>query len=120
MRGLALVLAAVGTYGVFSFMVAERRREIGIRMALGAGRSRVLAQVMTQGLRLTLLGLVLGLAGAYAANQVIASMLFAVRPSDPQTMAGVIAAIVAVAALACWLPAFRASRLDPNDVLRAD
>jgi putative ABC transport system permease protein len=116
--GLALLLAAVGTYGVLSYTVAERRREIGIRLALGADRRNVLADVMKQGLTLTTIGIVAGLAGALALNRVIASLLFGVQPTDPATMAGVVATITLVAALACWLPAWRASRLDPNVVLR--
>jgi predicted permease len=118
--GLALLLAAVGTYGVFSYMVSERRREVGIRMALGAGRSRILAQIMTEGLQLTAAGAFAGLVGALAANHVIASMLFGVHPTDSTTIAAVIVAIAAVGALACWVPAFRASRVDPNVVLRTD
>jgi putative ABC transport system permease protein len=117
---LALLLAAIGTYGVFSYMVTERRREIGIRMALGAERSRILGQFLSQGLQLTALGVAVGLAGAFGLNQVVASMLFGVRVTDPLTMAAVVAAIVTVAAVSCWLPAHRASRLDPNLVLRAE
>jgi predicted permease len=118
--GLALLLAAIGTYGVLSYMVAERRREIGIRMALGADQGNVLGQVMKQGLTLTAVGIVAGLAGAFALNRVIASMLFGVEPTDPMTMAAVVATITLVAAIACWLPAWRASRVDPNIVLRDD
>jgi putative ABC transport system permease protein len=118
--GLALLLAAVGTYGVLSYMVTERRREIGVRMAIGASRSSVIKLVMTQGLSATVIGVVLGVAGAFAANRMIASLLFGVHPNDAATMAGVIATISLVAAVACWLPAWRASRLDPNEVLRAD
>jgi predicted permease len=118
--GLALLLAAIGTYGVLSYMVAERRREIGIRMALGADRSSVLGQVMKQGLTLTGVGIAAGLAGAFALNQLIASLLFGVQPTDPATLAGVIGTIVLVATVACWIPAWRASRLDPNVVLRDD
>ena len=117
---LALLLAAIGTYGVLSYMVAERRREIGIRMALGADQGSVLGQVMKQGLILTGVGIVAGLAGAFALNRVIASMLFGVEPTDPATMAAVVATIALVAAIACWLPAWRASRVDPNIVLRDD
>jgi ABC-type antimicrobial peptide transport system permease subunit len=116
--GLALLLAAIGTYGVLSYMVAERRREIGIRMALGANQSTVLAQVMKQGLLVTTAGIVTGLAGAFALNRLIASLLFGVQPTDPITMAGVTATILLVAAAACWLPAWRASRVEPNVVLR--
>lgn len=116
--GLALLLAAIGTYGVLSYSVAERRREIGIRMALGADQGSVLAQVMKQGLVLTTIGIVAGLAGAFALNRLIASLLFGVRPTDPITMVAVVATITLVAAIACWLPAWRASRVDPNVVLR--
>ena len=118
--GLALLLAAVGTYGVLSFMVAERRREIGIRLALGADNSRVMVQIMRQGLVLTAVGLVVGLAGAFGLNRLIASLLFGVRPTDTMTMAVVVGTITLVAAVACWVPAWRASRLDPNVVLRED
>jgi predicted permease len=118
--GLALLLAAVGTYGVLSYMVTARRREIGVRMALGASRSSVIGLVMKQGLQATVIGVILGVAGAFAANRMIASLLFGVQPTDAATMAGVIATISTVAAFACWLPGWRASRLDPNVVLRAD
>jgi predicted permease len=117
---LALLLAAIGTYGVLSYMVAERRREIGIRMALGAAQGSVLTQVMKQGLVLTGVGIVIGLAGAFGLNRLIASLLFGVQPTDPVTMAGVIGTIAIVAVVACGLPAWRASRLDPNIVLRQD
>ena len=116
--GLALLLAAIGTYGVLSYMVAERRREIGIRMALGADQASVLRQVMKHGLVLTTVGIVVGLAGAFALNRLIASLLFGVRPTDPSTLVGVLATITLVATAACWLPAWRASRVDPNVVLK--
>jgi predicted permease len=116
--GLALLLAAIGTYGVLSYMVTERRREIGIRVALGATRSHVLTQIMKQGLQVTALGVTIGLAGALAVNRLIASLLFGVQPADTVTIAFVIATITAVAVVASWLPAWRASRLDPNFVLR--
>ena len=117
---LALLLAAVGTYGVLSYVVAERRREIGIRMALGAGRSSVLAQVMKQGLVLTAAGVVAGLAGALGLNRLIGSLLFGVQPTDAATLAAVVATIAVVAVVACGWPAWRASRLDPNVALRAE
>ncbi|HEX6164989.1 MAG TPA: ABC transporter permease [Vicinamibacterales bacterium] len=118
--GLALLLAAIGTYGVLSYMVAERRREIGIRMALGADQSSVLGGVMKQGLTLTTIGIVAGLAGALALNRLIASLLFGVQPTDTVTIVAVVATITLVAAIACLLPAWRASRVDPNVVLRDD
>jgi ABC-type antimicrobial peptide transport system permease subunit len=116
--GLALLLAAIGTYGVLSFMVTERRREIGIRIALGATRSYVLTQIMKQGLQVTALGVAIGLAGALAVNRLIVSLLFGVQATDTATIGLVVATIGAVAAVASWLPAWRASRLDPNVVLR--
>jgi ABC-type antimicrobial peptide transport system permease subunit len=116
--GLALLLAAIGTYGVLSYMVAERRREIGIRIALGATRSHVLTQIIKQGLQVTALGVTIGLAGALAVNRLMASLLFGVQPADTMTITFVIATITAVAVLASYLPAWRASRLDPNVVLR--
>jgi len=117
--GLALLLAAVGTYGVVSSIVAERRSEIGIRMALGADRFSVVAHVMREGLLLTGIGVVVGLAGAFGLNRLIASLLFGVRPTDVPTVAGVAATMIIVAAVASLLPAWRASRLDPITVLRA-
>jgi predicted permease len=116
--GLALLLAAIGSYGVLSYMVTERRREIGIRMALGADRSSVMRMVLSQGLRLTLFGVVAGLAAAFAMSRVLASLLFGVRPSDPMTIAAVVAIIGAVALVACYLPARVATRVDPMIVLR--
>ena len=118
--GLALLLAAIGTYGVLSYMVAERRREIGIRMALGADQGNVLSQVLKQGLLLTGAGVIAGLAGAFALNRLIASMLYGVAPTDPATLVIVVATMTLVATLACWLPAWRASRVDPIVVLRDD
>lgn len=118
LAGLALLLAAIGTYGVLSYMVTERRREIGIRFALGAVRSQVLGQIVSQGLQVTAVGLGIGLAVALGLNRLIASLLFGVEPADVLTIAFVIATMMSVAAIASWLPAWRASRLDPNVVLR--
>ena len=118
--GLALLLAAVGTYGVFSYIVAERRGEIGIRMALGAPRLGVLAHVMKEGLVLAGIAVAVGLAAAYVLSGLIASLLFGVRPIDVPTAAAVAGTMIIVAALACLLPAWRASRLDPLAALRGD
>jgi predicted permease len=117
---LALLLAAVGTYGVLAYIVAERRREIGIRMALGAGRSRVLRDVVREGLQLTAVGVVAGTGSACLLNRLITSLLFGVGPTDAATFATAIPAIALVAVVACSLPAWRASRLDPNVVLRSE
>jgi predicted permease len=116
--GLAPLLAAVGTYGVLSYMVTERRREIGIRMALGAARGRVLRLVMSQGLTLAGIGAALGIAGSLALTRLMESLLFGVQPSDPLTLATVIAAIGVIATIACVVPAHRATRVDPVVVLR--
>lgn len=116
--GLALLLAATGTYGVLSYMVAQQRREIGIRMALGAERNVVLRAVMGHGLKLACVGLVAGIAGALVLTRLMETLLFAVRPNDPATLAGVAALIAAVAAAASLIPAFRATRVDPLVALK--
>jgi ABC-type antimicrobial peptide transport system permease subunit len=118
--GLALLLAAIGTYGVLSYMVTERRREIGIRVALGAARFHVLTQIMKQGLQVTALGVTIGLAGALAVNRLIASLLFGVTSTDLATFAGVILLLVAATLLACYIPARRATTVDPMVALRCD
>jgi putative ABC transport system permease protein len=115
---LALLLAAIGTYGVLSYMVAERRREVGIRVALGAARSQVRTQILRQGFEVTAIGIAIGLGGALGLNRLIASLLFGVQPADTATIVIVVVTITAVALLASWLPAWRASRVDPNIVLR--
>jgi putative ABC transport system permease protein len=118
--GLALLLAAVGTYGVLSYLVTQRRREIGIRMALGAGRETVLRSVMAHGLTLALIGLAAGVTAALVLTRLMATLLFEVRPNDPATLAGVAALITAVAAAASLVPAFRATRVDPIVALREE
>jgi ABC-type antimicrobial peptide transport system permease subunit len=118
--GLALLLAAIGTYGVLSYMVTERRREIGVRIALGANQGRVLGDVLKQGLGLAAAGLAAGVAGALALTRLMTALLFGVEPSDPTTLAAVMATIAGVAALACIVPAWRASRVDPIVVLREE
>jgi len=116
----ALVLAAVGIYGVMACSVNERTREIGIRLALGAERSRMLRLVLGQGLRLTLLGSAAGASGAFALSGVLASLLFEVSPGDPVTFLAVILVQGAASLLACYLPARRATRVDPVRALRCE
>jgi ABC-type antimicrobial peptide transport system permease subunit len=117
---LALLLAAIGTYGVLAFMMAERRRDMGIRLALGAKPGRVLRQVMMQGLTPVGVGIATGLAAALGLSRLLSSLLFGVEPGDAMTLAIAIPTVVGTASLACWLPAWRASRLDPNEVLRVE
>ncbi|MGB2713654.1 MAG: ABC transporter permease [Vicinamibacterales bacterium] len=118
--GMALVLAALGVYGVLSFLVEQRRQEIGTRMALGASRGDVLAVFMRQGLTLTVLGLVIGAAGALVTSRWLSSLLFGVRASDPWSFAAVSLLLLIVAGAASYLPARRAARLDPMVAMRAE
>jgi len=115
----AIVLAAAGIYGVLAGHVAERTREIGVRTALGATRGNILGLVLRQGLLLSGMGVVIGLAGAAAASQTIAAMLFAVSPLDPVTYLAVVALLAVVASIACGIPAWRAARVDPAMTLRS-
>ncbi len=115
---VALVLTIVGLYGVMSYAVAQRTNEIGIRMALGAQTRDVLRLIVSQGLKLVLVGLLLGLIGAFAVTRVIASLLFGVTTRDPLTFAAVAVLLAIVALLACYIPARRATRLDPLHALR--
>jgi putative ABC transport system permease protein len=117
---MALALAAVGIYGVMSFAVAQRTREIGIRMALGAGEPHVLRMVVAGGLRVAGAGLVAGIAGGVAASRLMNAVLFEVSAADPAVFVAAAATLAATATLACWLPARRAARVDPATVLRAD
>jgi predicted permease len=115
---LALLLAAIGTYGVLSYSVSERRKELGIHMALGATRRMVLGMVLGQGAKLTIAGLVVGVAAALVLTRLLQTQLFNVKPTDPGTIAAVVAFIALVGATACYVPASRATRVDPMVVLR--
>ncbi len=115
---VALALSAVGTYGVISYLVTQRRAEIGVRIALGASMRRVSRQVVLQSLRLAVIGVAIGLAGAWATTRLLARLLFDVSPTDPLVLALVATALLVVAGVAAFAPARRAARIDPVEVLR--
>jgi ABC-type antimicrobial peptide transport system permease subunit len=117
---LSLLLAAVGLYGVLSYLITQRTPDIGLRIALGAQRAQVLRLVLSDGLRPALLGLILGWAVSAGATQLLRSMLYGTGPLDPATFAAAATLLVAVAALACLIPAWRASRIDPMQALRTE
>ncbi len=117
---VALVLAVVGVYGVVSYSVAQRTREIGIRAALGAGRGQIRAMVLLQGMRAVVVGIGLGLAGALAVTRVMSALLYGVSPRDPATFVIVTLVLAGTAVLACLLPARRATRVDPLTALRCE
>jgi len=116
--GLAALLAGVGIYGVMAYAVGQRTREIGVRMALGAGQRTVLGMVLKQGLWMAAIGVVLGVGASFALTRLMRSMLFGVTASDPATFVGVAIGLIVVALLACWIPARRATRVDPVIALR--
>jgi putative ABC transport system permease protein len=116
--GIALLLTATGIFGVLSYLVTQRTREIGVRVALGAQPQDVLRVIVGHGMRLALMGVVIGLAGALAATRWMSSFLFSVKPTDPLTFAAVVFLLAATAFLACYLPAHRAMRVDPMVALR--
>jgi len=118
--GLSLLLAAVGLFGVLSYVVAQRTSEIGIRIALGAQREQVLRKVLLDGLKPALFGLVFGLAASVGAARLIRTMLYGTQPLDPAVFGAVAATLLLVAALACMVPAWRASRLNPMQALRTE
>ena len=115
-----LLLAALGLYGVMAYTVGQRTGEIGLRMALGARPSDVLRLVVGQGLGLVAAGLLLGIAGAWMLSKLLSSALYDVSPSDPATFGAVAAVLAASALVACWLPARRATRIDPMAALRCE
>jgi putative ABC transport system permease protein len=117
---LALVLSAIGIYGVLSYVVSRRTREIGIRLAVGASRAQVLRMVLRNGLVLSLMGIALGIAAAAMATRLMHTLLHGVTPGDPATFAAVGIGLSAVATLASLIPAWRATRVDPVVALKAE
>jgi putative ABC transport system permease protein len=117
---LALTLAVIGLYGVLAYTVVQRTPEIGIRLALGAQPGNIIAMVMKQGLSLTLLGIALGLAGAFALTRLLERLLYGVSATDAPTFLVIALSLFSVAALACWIPARRAAKVDPMIALRHD
>ena len=117
---LALILAAVGIYGLMAYSVSQRTHEIGVRLAIGAQRRDVLRLVLRDGARLTLVGIAIGIIAALALTRLMASLLFEVTPTDPATFASVALLLAVVALAACYIPARRAARVDPMVALRYD
>jgi putative ABC transport system permease protein len=117
---IALVLAAIGIYGVMNYAVSQRTQEIGIRMALGARGRDIIALVFSRGARIVAVGIVLGVAGSVIFARLLQTMLFKTSPSDPITLGAVSLLLAMVALLACWIPARRATKVDPMVALRSD
>jgi putative ABC transport system permease protein len=117
---IALILDAAGPYGVLAYLVTQRTGEIGIRMALGAPRPRVMRLMLIDGMRPALLGLIVGLGASAATGRVITSMLYETKPLDGGIYAAVVGTLVIVATVACMIPAWRASRIDPMQALRME
>jgi putative ABC transport system permease protein len=118
--GLALTLAGVGVYGVLAYMVSQRTRELGIRLALGAHAGAIRALVLRQGLGIALLGVALGLIGALVLGRLLTSLLYEVSPADPGVLVAAAATLAGVAGIACLIPAIRATRVNPLDALRSE
>jgi ABC-type antimicrobial peptide transport system permease subunit len=118
--GVALILAAIGLFGVLSYSVVQRAREIGVRMALGARRLDIFSLIVREGMLLTALGLVIGIGGSIALTRLIAGLLFGVTPTDLSTFALLSLFLAVVAFVACWWPARKASQVDPVIALRAE
>jgi ABC-type antimicrobial peptide transport system permease subunit len=117
---LGLLLASLGIYGVLSYAVSQQPHKIGIRMALGADPRDVLGMVVRQGVKLSTVGIAIGLGAALAVTRLMTSLLYCVSPSDPLTLAAVVLVIAVATLLACYIPARRAMRLDPTVALRAE
>jgi ABC-type antimicrobial peptide transport system permease subunit len=117
---LAALLATIGLYGVISYLVEMRRNEIGIRMALGAGRRNIVALILRQTLVMLVVGIAVGLILSFAASRSVASLIFGLAPTDPLTLAGAALFLITVALLASYIPARRASRIEPMIALRHD
>jgi ABC-type antimicrobial peptide transport system permease subunit len=115
---LALALACVGIYGIMAYTVSQRTNEIGIRLALGAHRQQVRAMVLRQATRLAIVGVIIGVAASLALSRLVKSMLYGLKPTDPISIIGAAALLLTVALIASWLPAFRASRVEPMEALR--
>jgi putative ABC transport system permease protein len=120
LAGIALVLSAVGLYGIIAFAVTQRTREIGIRMALGAEPRRVARLILGNGLRLATIGCGVGVIGAYAATRTLTALLYGVSPSDPIAFAAAVLLLITVALIAAFVPMRRALRIDPTESLRSD
>jgi ABC-type antimicrobial peptide transport system permease subunit len=117
---IALGLASIGLYGLIAFSVAQRAREIGIRMALGASRAGVFRMILGDGLRLTLIGGIVGLVAILGLTRFLRSLLFEIQPLDPVTLVSVFCVLISVSLLACYVPARRATKADPAAVLREE
>ena len=117
---IALGLACIGLYGLIAFSVAQRIREIGIRIALGASKAGIFRMILGDGFRLTVVGVSLGLAGVVSSTRFLRSLLFEINPLDPATLVAVICVLLTVSAIACYLPALRATNADPASVLREE
>jgi ABC-type antimicrobial peptide transport system permease subunit len=110
----------IGIYGVMSYAVTQRRQELGIRMALGAHPGNILSLVLRRGMKLTLIGMALGLIGAVASTRLLRDMLFGIKPVDPLTFAAMTLLVICISLVACFLPARRATKVDPMNVLRSE